>query len=63
MKKSKSVNDFNDLNDKQYKAILLLVKLVSSLSVEVHDLTKELKRQSQLIDRLLANTPLEEDPV
>ena len=63
MKKSRSVNDSNDLNDKQYKAVLLLVKLVSSLSVEVHDLTKELKRQSDLIDRLVANTTLEEDPV
>lgn len=62
MKKSKSP-DLTDFNDKQYKAVLLLVKLVSSLSIEVHNLTKEVERQSSLINSLVANAILEEDPV
>lgn len=63
MKKSKSNIDLSEFSDKQYKTTLLLVKLVSSLSVEVHTLNDEVKRLSTLVEKLVANNTLEEEPV
>jgi len=63
MKKSKSNIDLSEFSDKQYKTTLLLVKLVSSLSVEVHALNDEVKRLSTLVEKLVANNTLEEEPV
>ena len=60
MKKSKSSHDFNDLLDKQYRATLLIAKMVASLSAEIKDLNSELKQQNSILNTLLAGNTLEE---
>jgi hypothetical protein len=61
MKKSKSQsNDFNDVLDKQYRATLLIAKMVATLSAEIRDLSSELKQQNIILNNLLAGSTLEE---
>lgn len=63
MKKTKSSNDdMSAILDKNYKATLLLVKLVSSLSLELHELNSKFEEQNALIKRL-SGTQLEEEAV
>jgi len=62
MKKSKS-QDFRSIHDKQYDAILLIVKLMASMSVEIRNLSSEVKQQNILIKDLLSGSNLEEETV
>jgi archaellum component FlaC len=52
----------SDLN-KQYKTMLVLVKLVSALSLDVHRLESKVEEQNALIKNLLAGDTLEEETV
>jgi archaellum component FlaC len=52
----------SDLN-KQYKTMLVLVKLVSALSLDVHRLESKVEEQNALINNLLAGDTLEEETV
>lgn len=62
MKKSKS-QDSRSIHDKQYDAILLIVKLMASMSVEIRNLSSEVKQQNILIKDLLSGSNLEEETV
>lgn len=62
MKKSKS-QDSRSIHDKQYEAILLIVKLMASMSVEIRNLSSEVKQQNILIKDLLSGSNLEEETV
>jgi len=63
MKKSKSPSDITDILDKQYKAMLLTIKLTATISAEVKELTSILKEQNALLSRIASSLPLEEEPV
>ena len=60
MKKSKS-QDSRSIHDKQYDAILLILKLMASMSVEIRNLSSEVKQQNILIKDLLSGSNLEEE--
>jgi hypothetical protein len=62
MKKSKS-QDSRSIHDKQYDAILLIVKLMASMSVEIRNLSSEVKQQNIIIKDLLSGSNLEEETV
>ena len=62
MKKSKSP-DLRSIHDKQYDATLLIFKLVASMSVEIKNLSSEVKQQNSLIKDLLSGSNLEEETV
>ncbi len=62
MKKSKS-EDSRSVHDKQYDAILLIIKLMASMSVEIKNLSSEVKQQNALIKSLLSGSNLEEETV
>ena len=62
MKKSKS-QDSRSIHDKQYDAILLILKLMASMSVEIRNLSSEVKQQNILIKDLLSGSNLEEETV
>ena len=62
MKKSKS-QDQRSVHDKQYDAILLMLKLIASMTVEIKNLTSEVKEQNALISKLFASHLLEEETV
>ena len=61
MKKSKSLD--RSIHDKQYDAILVMTKLMASMTVEIKNLSSEVKQQNSLIKLLLSGKPLEEEPV
>jgi hypothetical protein len=60
MKKSKSSYDIAILLDKQYKATLLIAKMVDVLSAEIKDLNLELKQQNIILNNILSGNTLEE---
>jgi hypothetical protein len=62
MRKSKSP-DLRSIHDKQYDATLLIVKLMASMSVEIKNLSSEVKQQNSLIKDLLSGSNLEEETV
>jgi hypothetical protein len=62
MKKSKS-QDARSIHDKQYDAMLLIIKLMASMSVEITNLSSEVKQQNTLIKSLLSGSNLEEETV
>lgn len=62
MKRQKS-SDIQDALDKQYKSVLLLIKLTAGLSVEIKELSSVVAEQNALIKQLVSNAKLEEDPV
>lgn len=62
MKKSKSF-DNQDALDKQYKATLLMVKLLASLSAEIKDLNSLVAEQNALLKQIVPSVKLEEEPV
>ena len=63
MKKSKSSYDIATILDKQYKATLLIAKMVDLLSAEISDLNSELKQQNIILNNLLSGHTLEEQTV
>lgn len=63
MKKSKSSYDIATILDKQYKATLLIAKMVDLLSAEIADLNSELKQQNIILNNLLSGHTLEEQTV
>jgi hypothetical protein len=63
MKKSKSSYDIATLLDKQYKATLLIAKMVDLLSAEIANLNSELKQQNIILNNLLSGHTLEEQTV
>jgi hypothetical protein len=63
MKKSKSSYDIATLLDKQYKATLLIAKMVDLLSAEIANLNFELKQQNIILNNLLSGHTLEEQTV
>lgn len=64
MKKFKSTNKVDETQDKHYKATLLMVKMVASLSSEIRDLNSLLQEQNTLIKAILSTgKTLEEEPV
>jgi hypothetical protein len=63
VKKSKESSDLFDVLDKQYKAMLLMLKLTASISVEVKQLTSVLQEQNALLKQIVSSSNLEEDPV
>ena len=60
MKKSKSSYDIAILLDKQYKATLLIAKMVDVLSAEIKDINLELKQQNIILNNILSGNTLEE---
>lgn len=62
MKKSKS-SDLRTPQDKQYDATILMTKLIAAMTVEIKNLTSEVRQQNSLIKELLAGVPLEEETV
>ncbi len=62
MKKSKS-NDSRSVHDKQYDATILMTKLIASMTVEIRNLSSEVKQQNTLIKALLSGSHLEEETV
>jgi hypothetical protein len=60
MKKSKSSYDIAILLDKQYKATLLIAKMLDVLSAEIKDLNLELKQQNIILNNILSGNTLEE---
>lgn len=62
MKRQKS-SDIQDALEKQYKSVLLLIKLTAGLSVEIKELSAVVEKQNALIKQIVSNTKLEEDPV
>ena len=62
MKRQKS-SDIQDALEKQYKSVLLLIKLTAGLSVEIKELSAVVEEQNALIKQIVSNTKLEEDPV
>ena len=62
MKKSKS-QDARSIHDKQYDAIILMTKLIASMTVEIRNLSSEVKQQNALIKALLSGSHLEEETV
>jgi hypothetical protein len=60
MKKSKSSYDIATLLDKQYKATLLIAKMLDVLSAEIKDLNLELKQQNIILNNILSGNTLEE---
>lgn len=62
MKKSKSF-DIQDAHEKQYKATLLMVKLLASIAAEIKDLNSLVKEQNVLLKQIVSSDPLEEEPV
>jgi hypothetical protein len=63
MKKSKQSNDIFDILDKQYKAMLLIVKLTASVAAEIKDLSSAVQEQNALLKQIVSSFPLEEEPV
>lgn len=62
MKRQKS-SDIQDALEKQYKSVLLLIKLTAGLSIEIKELSAVVEEQNALIKQIVSNTKLEEDPV
>lgn len=62
MKRQKS-SDIQDALEKQYKSVLLLIKLTAGLSVEIKELSAVVEEQNALIKQIVSNAKLEEDPV
>lgn len=62
-RKDSSKNDLTLSLDKQYKTMLLLIKLVSALSLDVQRLESKVDEQNALISSLLAGDTLEEETV
>jgi hypothetical protein len=62
-RKDSSSSDLSLSLDKQYKAMLLLIKLVSSLSLDIQRLESKVDEQNALISSLLAGDTLEEETV
>jgi hypothetical protein len=62
MKKSKAF-DIQDAYEKQYKASLLMVKLLASISAEIRNLNSLVEEQNVLLKQIVSSDPLEEEPV
>ena len=62
MKKSKS-SETRTIQDKQYDATILMTKLIAAMTVEIKNLTSEVKQQNSLIRDLIAGLTLEEETV
>jgi len=62
-RKDSSPNDLTLSLDKQYKTMLVLIKLVSALSLDIQRLESKVDEQNALISSLLAGDTLEEETV